>query len=271
MTAVRDDRSAFVRHVEPVMGTAVSFELRAPLPVPGTLGRAIDWLHHVDATFSTHRIDSEISRLALGEIRVDDLGEQTREILGRCVALEARTNGAFDAFSVPAPNGTRLDPSGLVKGWSIEVAAGILESGGATNFTVNAGGDIVFRGERAPGRAWRAGIRHPDDPELQARVLEIHGPVGLATSGQYERGVHIIDPRTPMGPMELAGATVIGPDLGDADAFATAIFVMGLDGLDWIEDQDGYEAFLITFDRRTCWSSGFEAMTARRDRPVARE
>jgi FAD:protein FMN transferase len=267
VTAVRDDRSAFVRHVEPVMGTAVSFDLRSPIPEPGSLGRAIDWLHGVDATFSTHRMDSEISRLALGDVTLDEVGERTREILDRCVALGTRTNGAFDAFAVPAPNGTRLDPSGLVKGWSIEVAAEVLEAGGATNFTVNAGGDIVFRGRPNPGRGWRAGIRHPEDPQSQARVLEVCGPLGLATSGHYERGVHIIDPRAPMGPMELASATVIGPDLGEADAFATAMFVMGLDGLDWIEDQGGYEAFLITLDDRTCWSSGFEEMTVRRDQP----
>ena len=258
---VRDETDQDVRHVEYVMGTAVSFDIRAPVPDPGALGRAIDWLHHVDATFSTHRDDSEITRLALGEIRLGAVDEQTRAVLDRCVELRERTNGAFDAFAVLAPNGTRLDPSGLVKGWSIEMATALLEEGGAENFTINAGGDIVFRGRPGRDRCWRAGIRHPENPVRQARILEISEPVGLATSGSYERGVHIVDPRPRRGPMDLASATVIGPDLGDADAFATAMFVMGTEGLDWIEDQPGYEAFLITLDHQTCWSSGFEEMT----------
>jgi FAD:protein FMN transferase len=259
---VSDQSDRVARHVEYVMGTAVSFDLRSPFPDPGTLSHTIGWLHHVDATFSTHRADSEITRLSLGEIGLDEVGEQTRAILDRCIALEQRTNGAFDAFAVPAPNGSNLDPSGLVKGWAIEVAASILEEGGAENFTINAGGDIVFRGRPDTDRRWRAGIRHPERADAQARVLEISGPAGLATSGNYERGVHIVDPRARIRPMDLASATVIGPDLGDADAYATTMFVMGLDGLGWIEEQDGYEAFLITQDQRTCWSTGFEELTS---------
>ncbi len=243
------------------MGTAVSFDIRSPVPESSVLDRAVQWLHEVDATFSTHRLDSEISRLALGELQLAEVGSRTREVLDRCVTLEQRTRGAFNAFAVPAPNGTNLDPSGLVKGWSIEVAATILTEGGAANFTVNAGGDIVLRGRPSPDRGWRVGIRHPERADRQARVVELSGPVGLATSGSYERGAHIVDSRTPMGSMGLASASVLGPDLGEADAFATALFVMGVEGLEWIEEQPGYEAYLITVDHQTCWSTGFEEMT----------
>ncbi|MEQ1787672.1 MAG: FAD:protein FMN transferase, partial [Acidimicrobiales bacterium] len=56
----------------------------------------------------------------------------------------------------------------------------------------------------------------------------------------------------------LASATVVGPDLATADAYATAVFVMGIDGLDWIESQPGYDAYLITHADTTHWSSGLD-------------
>ena len=146
------------------MGMAVSFDVRDPHITRASLAEVLVWLHHVDATFSTYRHDSEISRFARGDIGVDELSDEVEEVLLRCVELTETTAGAFDAFVVPAPNGTHLDPSGFVKGWSIEHAARLLESIGATNFCINAGGDITVRGTPAPNTPWRVGIRHPDQP-----------------------------------------------------------------------------------------------------------
>jgi FAD:protein FMN transferase len=246
-----------ISHVEHVMGMAVSFDLRNPLPEPGGLQAAIDWLHHVDHTFSTYMSDSEITRLGRGEIDLDHLTDETADVLRRCIELNVITDGTFDAFAVPAPNGTSLDPSGYVKGWSVERAAAILQHAGALNFCINAGGDIALRGSPQPGLPWRVGIRHPYQPDQQAAVLELTGPFAVATSATYERGAHIVDPRTAQPTTSIASATVTGPDLGTADAYATAVFVMGYDGLDWIERQAGYEAYLITNDDTTMWSSGF--------------
>jgi thiamine biosynthesis lipoprotein len=57
---------------------------------------------------------------------------------------------------------------------------------------------------------------------------------------------------------DLASATVVGPDLTIADAYATAMFVMGLDGLDWIAAHPDYDAYMITRDERATWTPGFE-------------
>ena len=92
------------------------------------------------------------------------------------------------------PDG-RPDPTGLVKGWAIEEASLVLDAAGATDFTINAGGDIVARGEPEPGRAWRVGIRHPRLADRVAAVLAVRD-LAVATSGGYERGDHIVDPRT---------------------------------------------------------------------------
>jgi thiamine biosynthesis lipoprotein len=236
---------------------AISFDIRSPLPEPGGLQAAVAWLHHVDRTFSTYKEDSEITKLGRGEISLDELTPETAEVLRTCIDLQAVTDGTFDAFAVPAPNGTSLDPSGYVKGWAVERAAAILQRAGATNFCINAGGDIALRGSPRPGQPWRVGIRHPYQPDQQAAVLELSGPFAVATSATYERGAHIVDPRTAQPTTTIASATVTGPDLGIADAYATAVFVMGHDALEWVEQQPGYEAYLITNDDSTMWSSNF--------------
>ena len=244
-------------HVELVMGTAVTFDIRDSVPTPRGLDEAVRWLHHVDETFSTYIPDSPISRLGRAEITLDVVDEEVSEILLLCEWLCAETDGAFDAFAVPAPNGTTLDPSGVVKGWSIELAARLLETHGHTDFTINAGGDIAVRGHAAPGTPWSVGIRHPDDRDALAMVLDVVGPAAVATSATYERGAHIIDPRTGQPTTELASVTVVGPDLTLVDAFATSIFVMGLPGLEWLDRHPGYDAIAITHDDRVHSTSGF--------------
>ena len=81
--------------------------------------------------------------------------------------------------------------------------------------------------------------------------------LAVATSATYERGAHIIDPRTGEPTTGLASVTVVGPDLALADAFATAAFVMGLDALDWIDGQPDYGLYLITHDGTTHWTRRF--------------
>lgn len=257
MTTRLTEQTELLHHVEHVMGMAVSFDIREPAPAAGALADVLRWLHHVDATFSTYREHSEVTRFGRGELGIEEVGRDLEDVLLRCIELTDITGGAFDAFAVPAPNGTMLDPSGLVKGWAIERAATMLEAAGAVNCCINAGGDIALRGEPAPGEPWRVGIRHPDHVDKVALVLDLRGPLGVATSATYERGAHIVDPRTGTPTTEIASATVVGPDLGTADAYATAAFVLGTNAIDWIEDQAGYDAYLITHGGWTCWSSGF--------------
>ena len=168
---------------------------------------AFAWLREVDATFSTYRDDSEISRLDRGELTLADCRPEVDEVLTRCLALERETGGFF---SVRAAG--RLDPSGYVKGWAVAVAADRLAAAGARSFCINAGGDVVARGRPAPGRLWRVGIRHPVDLGQLAAVLAVED-LAVATSGEYERGAHIVDPHTGRPPTGLLSVTIVGPDL----------------------------------------------------------
>ena len=164
------------------------------------------------------------------------------------------SGGAFDART--AGPGGGLDPSGYVKGWAVEEAAWLLDDAGATDYLLNAGGDIVARGEASAGRPWRVGIRHPDRADRLAAVLEVRDRA-VATSATYERGTHIVDPRTGRPAGGLRSMTVVGPRLGFVDAYATAAFVMGLDGLGWVARHADHEALAITNDDRVVWTDGF--------------
>jgi thiamine biosynthesis lipoprotein len=213
---------------------------------------AFAWLREVDAIFSTYREDSEISRLDHGELTVAECRPEVDEVLTRCLELERATGGFF---SVRASG--RLDPSGYVKGWGVARAADRLAAGGAARFSIDAAGDLVARGRPEPDRPWRIGIRHPEEHDRLAAVVAIEDGA-VATSGEYERGAHIIDPHTGAPPSGLLSVTIVGPDLALADAYATAAFAMGADGPAWTATLAGYEAMCITSDRRVLSTPGFE-------------
>jgi thiamine biosynthesis lipoprotein len=206
---------------------------------------AFAWLRYVDAVFSTYREDSQISRLDRGEIALAECDAVVDEVLTRCLALECETGGYFHVRA-----GGRLDPSGLVKGWAVGRAAELID---APELFVNAGGDIVTR-----GGPWRIGIRHPIEHESLAAVLAVTDRA-VATSGEYERGQHVIDPHTGRPPEGLLSVTIVGPDLATADAYATAAFAMGEAGPEWAARRDGYDALCITADERVLTTAGMAA------------
>ena len=240
--------------VEQIMGTAISLDLRDPAVSPAAVGAVFDHLRDIDARFSTYRDDSEISRLGRGELSAEACSPDVREVLERCEALRVLSRGSFDIRAHRADG--RLDPSGFVKGWAAEAAARILDGAGARNYCLNAGGDVIVRGEPAPGQPWRIGIRHPELHDRLATVLEARD-LAVATSGSYERGEHITDPSTRRPPDGVLSVTVVGAHLSEADAFATAAFAMGRDGLAWIASLPGYAGCMITAERRLVWTPEF--------------
>jgi thiamine biosynthesis lipoprotein len=225
-------RSVFT---EELMGTVVSLDVRGGEPDAAVIEECFRRLRWVDATFSPYRPDSEVCRYDRGE--VTDPSPELRWVLARCDALRRATGGAFDAYATG-----RLDPSALVKGWAVQRAADALD---ARDFCLGAGGDLVVRGE-----PWRVGIQHPEDRSAVAAVIELRDGA-VATSGHYERGAHIV------GRGGVLSVTVVGPDLGTADAYSTAAFAMGTDGPRWTAGLYGYEAMTILADHTVLTTPGF--------------
>jgi thiamine biosynthesis lipoprotein len=226
------------------MGMPIGIDVRDPGVPEQALDRAFAFLRAVDATFSTYRDGSEISRLNRGELALQDAGADVRAVLARCEELRAETDGYFDAHA-PLPGG--IDPSGLVKGWSVDRVAELLLAEGARNFAVNAGGDVRVVGAPRAGEGWRVGIQHPRRRDRVAAVLEAT-ELAVATSGAYERGEHVVDPHTGRPPAGVLAVTIVGPELATADAYATATYAMGTDGPAWTARLRGYEALTILAD-----------------------
>jgi thiamine biosynthesis lipoprotein len=242
-----------IRRVEHVMGMPIVIDLRDVDTDGAMLGRAFDEFRSIDARFSTYKEESEISRLNRGEIASSEVHADVQEVLSRCAVLREATQGYFD---VHAASRSVLDPSGLVKGWSVDRVAGILWGLGARNFAINAGGDVIVRGRGHPDDCWRVGIQHPVLSHKVAAVV-VANDLAIATSGAYARGDHVIDPHTRRPPAGVLSVTITGPDLATADAYATAAFAMGTRGPAWTAKLAGYEAMTILADERVLSTPGF--------------
>jgi thiamine biosynthesis lipoprotein len=245
-------------HAEHVMGTVVSFDIGAdddadPRPIRIAIARAVSWLHRVDAVFSTYRDDSQICRLGRGDITLEACDPDVAEVLELCAQVGQESNGYFSSTY-----GGRLDPTGLVKGWSIQRASELLTDAGISNHCLNGGGDVQAVGRPEPGRSWNVAISHPLHPGRFAAVVPIENGA-VATSGTAERGAHVLDPFTGRPATALASLTVVGRDLIRTDAYATAGLAMGHAARAWLESLDGYEGFAVAADGTGWATSQFPA------------
>jgi thiamine biosynthesis lipoprotein len=230
-----------------VMGTVVTFDVFDDGGVPAVAVRrhlelACSILQEVDRVFSLWRPMSPINAFRRGEIDLKDLPEEVTDVLASCMIARTLSGGWFDPWAMPGG----VDPTGYVKGWAAQRALGVLARSGVKSAIVNAAGDVASIGDLSAGVPFRVGIADPSSPRTLACVMELQGAV--ATSGTYERGAHLIDPHTRRAGSRLASASVCGPDLGLADALATALCVGGDDVLERICELEGYEALTIGLD-----------------------
>lgn len=229
-----------MRRTDLIMGIPMSIDLRDG-PDERTAEEAIcaafDELRSADRRFSPFQADSELRRYERGETSAST---ELAEVLEIARLANIASGGAF---SVHAPDGS-LDTNGVVKGWAAQRAAETLLAHGAQNFCLNAGGDVVTRGEPEPGSPWRTGVRDPSDPRrIMAVVAQRDGAV--ATSGTYERGAHVWDGRTGAPARALVAATVVADSLTTADVLATCVLALGLEGVAWAIGQGAREAFAV--------------------------
>ncbi|MEU9506397.1 FAD:protein FMN transferase [Micromonospora sp. NPDC048170] len=197
---------------------------------------AVAELRAIDLTYGPARPESLVSRLRRGEISPESY-PPLADLVDRCAAMRAATDGWFDAWAVPGG----FDPGGLLGGWAVERAAARLRAAGVHDYAVLTGADLVVRGHAAHGGPWRVAVHHPADRHRAPLVLEMTaGAVG--TSGVSGRQGHVVDPHTGEPVDQMVAATVVGPDLAVADAYATALYAAGPAGLAWFRNGSDYRA-----------------------------
>jgi thiamine biosynthesis lipoprotein len=265
-------------HTMALMGTIVSIEVDAP---SAAVTQAFEWFRQVEAVCSRFDPQSELRRLPVGEPA--PASALLFEAVKFAVQVARETHGAFDpalgsrmsarGYNRHYVSGATISASGVedasfrdvvldesehtillkrpltldlgavAKGLAVDAAARDLQA--YRDFCIDAGGDIYCGGCNGKGESWNVGIRHPRNRnELVDRVLVSDG--AICTSGDYERGAHILDPRDGRSAARVASATVIAPNTMLADAMATAAFVLGPEEGIALLERMGLQGLLIT-------------------------
>lgn len=290
----------------PTMGTSWNVTLVRPAGVPleqeALVGGITSALEAVNASMSTYREDSEISRFNLSP-RDDSFAVSAdfATVLSAALQVGEATQGAYDITVGPlvnlwgfGPGGMGAEPpqqqavedtlrrvgqqhlqldveasrisktadvyldlSSIAKGYAVDKVATWLQGQGITDFLVEVGGEMRVAGQSPRGDAWRVAIEQPDASQVTiARAIRL-ADAGVATSGDYrnffevdgQRYSHSIDPRTgqPVA-HELVSVTVVHPSTMMADAWATALTIMGAEPAWTVAQQQGLAVYLIERD-----------------------
>ncbi len=236
-----------------LMGMTITVEIADDYAKESEIDMVFSYFDSVEKRFSVFKGDSEITLINKGEISQNQYSEDMKTVFALAEKTKKETEGYFDILT---PGG-KYNPSGLVKGWAIYNASRMLLEKGFKNFYVEAGGDIQAHGLNGQGTKWSVGIQNPFDPSQIIKVIRLKD-MGIATSGTYRRGQHIYDPHVAGALLtEIVSISVIGPNVFEADRFATAAFAMGRQGINFIENLKGFEGYMINKEGMAVQTSGF--------------
>lgn len=223
------------------MGTLFRVEIAGTDSATGVLlaEAAFDSVALVDSLLSTYREDSEVERWGRQEVGT---WERASDVFIENILLARRafevTGGAFDVTLtgrmeevlvdtlsrsvMPAQPGITLDFGGSAKGDALDRALRAIPL--EIDALVDLGGQISVRS--ATGRVWQLAIVDPTDAGRTMAIIELSNG-SVATSATYEKGDHIVDPRSGETPDELISSTVVHGNSAWADALSTGLFVLG--------------------------------------------
>ncbi len=167
--------------------------------------------------------------------------------------IELRAGGA-----VRLTDEVSVDLGGIAKGYGIDRAVAAMQQARCATGVVDAGGDVRFFGEKANGKRWIFRVDNPFGSGHLETFFEMSAG-SVCTSGNYRRFAkidgkrysHIIDPRTGWPADAAPSMTVIAPTAILADGWATALSVLGPDGLELLPS--GVEAMLIVGSSADDW------------------
>lgn len=243
-----------MKAVRILMGMPITIEVLDSNIKRKDIDKIYEYFDYIDHKFSTYKDDSEVSKINKGLINQEEYSKDMKEVLKKSEETKLKTNGYFDIY-----HKGKMDPSGLVKGWAIFNAAKKLKKMGYKNFYVDAGSDIQIYGNGKKGKTWKVGIKNPFNESEIVKTLYLRDK-GIATSGIYIRGLHIYNPHDQSVEVgrDIVSLTVVGPNIYEADRFATAAYAMGREGILFLEKQKGLEAYMIDNGGIATFTSGFE-------------
>ena len=149
--------------------------------------------------------------------------------------------------------GMKIGFGAIGKGFAADATKKLMKSLGVSSGIINASGDLTSWGKKPDGTDWQVGISNPENPAKVFSWFPVRD-AAVATSGNYEKYVtlegkqysHIMDPRTGIPVSGIKSVTVFAPKAELADAFATAVFIMGIDtGIDTISQLPGMSCIIV--------------------------
>ena len=213
--------------------------------------KTFDFFKQIDQRYSPYTESSEVSRINRHELNESDYSLEMHEILELAKKTKHETDNYFDVWH----DGT-FDPSGIVKGWAIQRAVSIMKNF-CDDFYIEAGGDIQASGNNDKQQPWRVGVRNPFNRHENIAIISLDNHA-IATSGSAIRRQHIYDPVSNSPLTGIVSLSVIAPRIIDADRMATAAFAMGVRGIEFIENLNGYEGYMVSADKNITMTSGWE-------------
>ena len=162
--------------------------------------------------------------------------------------------------------GMKIGFGAIGKGYAADATKKLMKSLGVSSGIINASGDLTSWGKKPDGTDWQVGISNPENPAKVFSWFPVRD-AAVATSGNYEKYVtlegkqysHIMDPRTGMPVSGIKSVTVFAPKAELADAFATAVFIMGIDtGIDTISQLPGMSCIIVDAENNIHHSPNFQ-------------
>ena len=192
----------------------------------------------------------------------------TSELRGVMALVDFRNVIVINDYILIRKHGARITTDAIAKGYIIDQAIRVLKNNGIRSAMVNIGGDLRAMGTKSNNEAWIVALQNPRRKAEHLAIIAVNDRA-VATSGDYERYFvaekqvhHIVDPCTGLSATSTISATVIANTAMDADALATAVFVMGPErGMNLVESLPEVEALIITNRRQLMKSSGFSTIS----------
>lgn len=188
-----------------------------------------------------------------------DVKARRRLVDYRQIALDAKQSTAR-----LKKKGMQITLGGIAKGYAVDRAVAMLRAAGFVDFLLQAGGDLYVSGKKG-AKSWVVGIRDPRGERSESFAVAQISNKTFSTSGDYERGFvlggvryhHILDPKTGSPANRSRSVTVMADDALTADAWSTALFVMGVkDGMKLVEATPNLDAVFVDADNKVHISSG---------------